>query len=215
MKYHMKHIAILILTLGALAGTGPAAAADSKEGMIAKIFGRDKAPTAPPYALAAHALVARDNSILVSAWGGSLAFQDAGSRHKTVFSFAKPTAGRTVTFADAGGTVELIKVVAKTTTGALTANECRGGVVTNTGAAGAIVLTLPAPVAGMRFKVCLTAALDVDLNPADGTQILGLTNAAGDAISSAATVGNSIELVALSSTQWAAFAASGTWSDVN
>lgn len=34
-------------------------------------------------------------------------------------------------------------------------------------------------------------------------------------ISSAATIGNSIELVAISATQWVAFASSGTWTDVN
>jgi hypothetical protein len=55
----------------------------------------------------------------------------------------------------------------------------------------------------------------VDINPADSTQILVLTNATGDAISSAATAGNAIELVALSATTWGAFFTSGTWTDVN
>jgi hypothetical protein len=67
----------------------------------------------------------------------------------------------------------------------------------------------------MRFRVYLTASQDVDINPADSTQILVLTNATGDAISSAATAGNAIELVALSATTWGAFFTSGTWTDVN
>lgn len=100
-------------------------------------------------------------------------------------------------------------------TATISANELYGGTLTNTGASGATVLTLPAPVVGMRFRVFLTVAQDVDINPADGTTILVLANASGDAISSAATIGNSIELVALSTTTWAAFATSGTWTDVN
>lgn len=67
----------------------------------------------------------------------------------------------------------------------------------------------------MRFRVYLNVAQDVDINAANGTQILALTNATGDAISSAATIGNCIELVALSATTWGAFASSGTWTDVN
>lgn len=106
-----------------------------------------------------------------------------------------------------------VRVVTATTT--LTADQLYGTLFVNTGASGSIVLSLPAPVPGMRFRVFLTAAQDVDINPADSTQILVLTNATGDAISSAATAGNCIELVAASSTTWVAFAASGTWSDAN
>ena len=100
-------------------------------------------------------------------------------------------------------------------TATLTADQLYNSTIVNTGASGAVVYTLPAPQLGMRFRVYLTAAQDVDINPADSTQILALTNATGDAISSAATVGNCIELVALSSTTWGAFAVSGTWTDVN
>jgi len=100
-------------------------------------------------------------------------------------------------------------------TATLTADQLYGGTITNTGASGAVVYTLPAPVLGMSFRVYLTVAQDVDINPADSTQILALTNAAGDAISSAATIGNCIELRALSATTWGAFAVSGTWTDVN
>lgn len=106
-----------------------------------------------------------------------------------------------------------VRIVTATTT--LTADQLYGTLFVNTGASGSIVLSLPAPVPGMRFRVFLTASQDVDINPADSTQILVLTNATGDAISSAATAGNAIELVAASSTTWVAFAAAGTWSDAN
>jgi len=100
-------------------------------------------------------------------------------------------------------------------TATLTADQLYGSTITNTGAAGAVVYTLPAPALGMNFRVYLTVAQDVDINPADGTTILALTNAAGDAISSAATIGNCIELRALSATTWGAFTVSGTWTDAN
>jgi len=106
-------------------------------------------------------------------------------------------------------------LVVKTATGAVTATELKQTTIVNTGAAGAIVLSLPAPELGMEARVFLTDAQDVDINPADGTQILVLTNATGDAISSAATAGNQITLIGISATQWITTAASGTWTDVN
>lgn len=123
--------------------------------------------------------------------------------------------GQTYTAPAASGTLELLAVHAEAATDTLTAAQLYGGVIVNTGAVGAAVYTLPAPVVGMHFRVYLTVAQDVDINPANGTQILALTNATGDAISSAATIGNCIELVALSTTTWAAFAVSGNWTDVN
>lgn len=107
------------------------------------------------------------------------------------------------------------RVITTATTTTLTADQLYNSTFINTGASGAIVLTLPAPKTGMRFRVYLNVAQDVDIDAAADTQILALTNATGDAISSAATIGNCIELVALSATTWGAFASSGTWSDVN
>lgn len=211
----MKNHILASIALFALAAFSSAFAADTKDQMIGKIVGQDKATSAPPYAIAAHALVGKDNSIAVNAWSGALVFEGATvNAYQTTLVVADPTADRTVTFGDAAGNVELIKVTAKAATATLTANECKG-VVTNTGASGAIVLTLPTPAVGMHLRVYLTVAQDVDLNAATGTQILVLTNATGDAISSAASIGNSIELVAISATQWVAFASSGTWTDVN
>ncbi len=113
------------------------------------------------------------------------------------------------------GTNSVQRVIVKAATATLTADELYGSTFINTGASGAIVLTLPAPKTGMRFRVYLNVAQDVDINAAASTQILALTDATGDAISSAATIGNCIELVALSATTWGAFASSGTWTDVN
>lgn len=246
------------ISLIAIAAFTAVLAADSKDQMVSKITAGQQPTSAPPYALASHALVGKDNTIAVNAWSGSLVFEGATyDQFKTTFVITDPTAARTITFPnssgtvalnpaagslefegatadafettlfatdptadrsiympDATGNVDLIKVTAKTATATLTENECYG-VVTNTGAAGAIVLTLPTPAVGMHLRVYLTVAQDVDINAAASTQILVLTNATGDAISSAATIGNSIELVAISSTQWVAFASSGTWTDVD
>jgi len=90
-----------------------------------------------------------------------------------------------------------------------------GGIVTNSGASGAIVLTLPTAVKGMNLRIQLTAAYDVDINPQNADQILGLTDAAGDAISSDATVGSFINLISFAAGQWSSAGSSGTWTDVN
>jgi hypothetical protein len=109
----------------------------------------------------------------------------------------------------------LLTVTPHTSTGNITAAECKGGAVTNTGAGGAVVLTLPAAVVGYSVCVFLTAAYDVDVNP-DGTdQIMTLTDAAGDAISSDATVGSYVVLTCLASGKWFALGYAGTWSDAN
>jgi hypothetical protein len=106
-------------------------------------------------------------------------------------------------------------VTAHTTTSDISTTEVKGGISTNTGAGGAIVLTLPDAEAGMTVVICLTAAYDVDINPQNGEQILSLTNAAGDAITSDATVGSYVVLVAVSATQWLPLGRSGTWTDAN
>lgn len=109
----------------------------------------------------------------------------------------------------------LVRVTAYTSTGNIAAQDCRGGIVTNTGAGGAVVLTLPDAVQGMSVMVILTAAQDVDINPQDGEKILILTDAAGDAVSSDATVGSSLTLIAVSATEWMPVGQNGTWTDAN
>ena len=136
--------------------------------------------------------------------------------NETTLTFADPTADRAPVIPDAvSGTIYATSVTAHATTGNITAAECWGGTVTNTGAGGAIVLTLPEAVAGMQVLVVLLAAQDVDINPQNAEQILTATDAAGDAISSAATIGNFALLKAVSATQWIVQSSSGTWTDVN
>lgn len=109
----------------------------------------------------------------------------------------------------------LITVTPHASTGNITATECKGGTATNTGAGGAVVLSLPAAVVGYSVVVFLTVAQDVDIDP-DGTdQIMSLTNAAGDKISSDAAIGSYVVLVCLDSGKWYSFGYAGTWSDAN
>ena len=102
-----------------------------------------------------------------------------------------------------------------TTTTTVAAQDTYGGIVTNSGASGAIVLTLPTAVKGMNLRIQLTVAQDVDINPQNADQILGLTDAAGDAISSDASVGSYVNLISFAAGQWSSAGSSGTWTDVN
>jgi hypothetical protein len=105
----MKPPILLLTAIAALAASAfTASAADSQDVMLLKIFGKTKAPTAPPLALTAHALVGGDNSIAVSAWSGALVFEGRTfNGFQTAFAFADPTADRTITFPDGSGTVGL------------------------------------------------------------------------------------------------------------
>lgn len=213
MKNH-RHIKIA-LTVALLCGS--LLAADSIETMNRKVTGSTSAAGIESKAVAAYALVSRDNTIALSAYGSVLTVEGANfDNHQTSLIFDEPTADRSLKFSNASGRVDLAgEYVAKTATGTLTAAECYGGIITNAGASGGIVLTLPTPVKGMHLRVYLTVAQDVDLNAANGTQILSLTNATGDAASSDAAIGSFVELIAISATQWQPVAKAGTWTDVN
>lgn len=96
---------------------------------------------------------------------------------------------------------------------------------TNSGASGAVVLTLPAcqsagtqssapfepksSTVGTVVRVFLLAAQDVDIEPGSAA-INGDT--AGDQVSSDATVGSHITLVCVSDGNWRTFGSAGTWS---
>lgn len=95
---------------------------------------------------------------------------------------------------------------------------------TNTGASGAIVLTLPAcqsagtqssapyepktSTVGTVVQVILDAAQDVDLAPGSAS-INGDT--AGDQVSSDATAGSHITLLCVADGDWKTFGSAGTW----
>jgi hypothetical protein len=101
-----KHILILTAIAAAIATT--ALGVDSVDVMLRKIFGTDTPPSAPRLALTAHALVGKDNRVVVNAYHGGLEFQGSTFDSKaTTFAITNPTASRTVTFPDGSGTVAL------------------------------------------------------------------------------------------------------------
>lgn len=127
-----------------------------------------------------------------------------------------PTADMTVTLPDGGsGTLLVPTYLAYSSSGDIDADECWGGVLTNQGATGDIVLNLPEAIFGMQVTFTLIVASDVDLNAASGDQILVLTDATADAISSAATAGNSVTLFAIDATYWVPVSIDGSWADSN
>lgn len=139
---------------------------------------------------------------------------------ETTLSVTDPTADRTITLPDRSGTVvlETRSVTAKTqadTPFAVT-TAYAGQVLTNSGATGALVFNLPEASTwiGQEITFAVLAAQNLDINPADADQILGLTNAAGDAIRNA-TAGGTVTLMAIDATNIVAKAINGTWSDTN
>lgn len=88
--------------------------------------------------------------------------------------------------------------------------------VTNTGATNTVQFNLAdaSTWLGCAQTFVVTAAYAEVVNPADGDQILLLTNAAGDALS-CATVGSTITLVAIGDNSIVSFAREGTWADAN
>lgn len=206
---------LILIALAAVVGTALAQVSSQKQETTAQQVREGRTDAEPLISTLARGLVDRTDSLVVSAWEGGLLYEGTRNAYQTRFTFTEPTQDNAPTFPDAGGTVTYNSVTANAATATLDQGVLYGGTHTNTGAAGATVLTLPAPVVGMEFTVFLTVAQDVDINPADGTSILVLTNAAGDAISSAATIGNRITLRAISTTEWIPLETSGTWSDVN
>jgi hypothetical protein len=90
-----------------------------------------------------------------------------------------------------------------------------GRTYNNTGAAGAVVVTLPTPVAGMVFRFRVTAAQSLQLKPASGHTIqFDATSVASSQDIRSATIGTLIEVEAQSSTAWFVTNTRGTWTVV-
>ena len=88
-------------------------------------------------------------------------------------------------------------VVAQAATATLTAANCNGKNLTNTGAGAGIVLTLPAvqSAAGQAFKVAVLAAFSVTLTPATGEKItLNGSGVASKYLLVAGVIGNYVEI---------------------
>ena len=201
----MKSKLVLVLSVliaALLLPVGVSAQVQSTEKMLKDILGASTSSGYAPQATAANALVNSSREVVLNANTGS--------------AVITTPSGGSITFADVAGVVSPLQAItAKAATGSITAAECYGGIVTNTGASGAIVLTLPTPVVGMHLRAILTVAQDVNFEPGTGIKIQGLADANGDQISSASAIGNAVELVALSSTLWGVVSTQGTWTDVN
>lgn len=98
----------------------------------------------------------------------------------------------------------------------ITAAQCNGTtVITNDGAGAARTYVLPIPAAGLVCMAYLEEAQDVDLDPNSSYQIFVLTDSAGDKISSDATQGSCIKLIAHDNTGWWPYGRVGAWTDAN
>ena len=89
-----------------------------------------------------------------------------------------------------------------------------GYTFTNTAATGEITYNLPDAAAGLEYCVANSdsGSLTLTVDPQAADQILGLTNAAGNKVS-IATVGGSLCLLAIDSTNWVVVGYYGTWLD--
>lgn len=102
------------------------------------------------------------------------------------------------------------------TTASLTAAECGSTIVSNS----ADVMTLPeaSTVLGCRYTFVCGTADDLDVNPADATDAIGITGAltpsAGDAIR-CTDIGAGFELEAVGANLWSVLKTNGTITDVN
>jgi hypothetical protein len=113
-------------------------------------------------------------------------------------------------------TLDFVTVFQDTDGGGLTA-DFSGRIITNPAATGGQTFDLPAAAAGIHFIFALSAAEYIEINPQNDDKILGLglSTAVGDAIRSDTTVGTTVELVAIDSTNWLPIRTTGTWTDVN
>lgn len=104
-------------------------------------------------------------------------------------------------------------VEAHTASDTLTVDE-NGTAHTNTGAAGAITLTLPPATVGLRFTFGVGAAQALQINP-DGTETISLPStgvpAAAGKFISADAVGETVDLVCLKAGNWNVVGFTGTW----
>jgi hypothetical protein len=145
------------------------------------------------------------------------------SKNKLTMSFATPTGD----FVGDGGDQLygfLQNQVAASTT-ALTAAQCGSTIVS----AGAAVQPLPeaSTVLGCRYTFVCGTADDFDIDPADGTDAIGVINSVAGGTGAAITpsagdevrctdAGSSLTLEATGANAWSAIGvANGAWSDVN
>lgn len=88
-----------------------------------------------------------------------------------------------------------------------------GSVHTNTGASGAVALTLPAAAAGLEFTFYVDAAQSLVVTAATGDTIqVGVAAASSSGgTQTADAVGEVLSIVAINATEWVAKYSTGTW----
>jgi len=88
-----------------------------------------------------------------------------------------------------------------------------GAVVSNIGATGEVIFSLPAAVPGMRVNAIVQAAQLLTLDPVDGDIIHGTVGVAQteDVAIKANAVGETVQLVCLVTGKWYVAAYTGTW----
>jgi hypothetical protein len=98
----------------------------------------------------------------------------------------------------------------------ITSSQCGASFLLSSSTGVEMDLPTAANVVGCRLTfVMLNAATSFTIDPASTDQIMSMTNAIGDAIRSG-SLGTTITLQAISSTQWIPVGASiGVWADVN
>ena len=108
-----------------------------------------------------------------------------------------------------------LPIIVDTNGSTLADYQCRGQVVVNTGASISQTHNLPPVAAGMHVTFALSTNKAVIVNPQTDDRILALTSSSGDAISSDTTIGATVELIGIDSTNWLPISVVGSWTDAN
>ena len=105
-------------------------------------------------------------------------------------------------------------VIATAATDIAAADALRGIVVSNKGASGEVVFSLPAAEPGMHVTAIVQAAQLLSLDPVDTEIIYGVNGVAltEDVAIKANALGETIQLVCLEAGYWSVAAYTGTWS---
>lgn len=117
-----------------------------------------------------------------------------------------------ITIATTGGGA---RTVTAKTTGYTVLSGDAGVVFTNTGAAGTVIFTLPTAAAGLTYTFVVDAVFTVELLAGASTTIqVGGTISSSAGNFQNAVSGSTITVVAISTTQWVALSATGSWTGV-
>jgi len=137
--------------------------------------------------------------------------------YETTVAVTDPTADRTLTIPDRTGTIALETVTTTTDANGSTLTASNVGELQVCTGAGVTNLPEASTWIGGSIPFVVNAAANCDVNPDAADQILGLTNAAGDAVRCAA-VGSTITFKAISASEIVAFGPNcvgGSWADAN